>query len=77
VRSLHPQPHPPLAPARSRTARPQWRQFQAYPEAYHAFDAASGIEKPHSAYGHMVAYDPSATADAHKRVPEFLYRYLH
>jgi dienelactone hydrolase len=52
-------------------------QFQVYPEAYHAFDAGSGIEKPHSAYGHLLAYDPAATADAHKRVPEFLYRYLH
>ena len=48
-----------------------------YPEAYHSFDAASGIERPHSAYGHLLAYDPAATADAHKRVPEFLYRYLH
>jgi dienelactone hydrolase len=52
-------------------------QAQVYPDAYHSFDAASGIEKPHSAYGHMLAYDPAATADAHKRVPEFLYRYLH
>jgi len=52
-------------------------QFQLYPEAYHAFDAASGIERPHSAYGHMLAYDPAATADARKRVSEFLYRYLH
>jgi dienelactone hydrolase len=52
-------------------------QFQLYPGAYHAFDAASGIEKPHSAYGHLVAYDPAATADAHKRVPDFLNRYLH
>jgi dienelactone hydrolase len=52
-------------------------QAMVYPDAYHSFDAASGIEKPHSAYGHMLAYDPAATADAHKRVPEFLYRYLH
>lgn len=52
-------------------------QFRLYPEAYHAFDAASGIEKPHSAYGHLVAYDAAATADAHKQVPEFLYQYLH
>jgi dienelactone hydrolase len=52
-------------------------QAIVYPDAYHSFDAASGIEKPHSAYGHLLAYDPAATADAHKRVPEFLYRYLH
>jgi dienelactone hydrolase len=52
-------------------------QAIVYPDAYHSFDAASGIEKPHSAYGHLLAYNPAATADARKRVPEFLYRYLH
>jgi dienelactone hydrolase len=52
-------------------------QAQVYPDAYHSFDAASGIEKPHSAYGHMLAYNAAATADAHKRACEFLYRYLH
>jgi dienelactone hydrolase len=52
-------------------------QAQVYPDAYHSFDAASGIEKPHSAYGHLLAYNPTATADAHKRATEFLYRYLH
>jgi dienelactone hydrolase len=52
-------------------------QAIVYPDAYHSFDAASGIEKPYSAYGHLLAYNPAATADAHKRVPEFLYRYLH
>ena len=52
-------------------------QAIVYPDAYHSFDAASGIERPHSAYGHLLAYDPAATADAHKRVPEFLYQYLH
>jgi dienelactone hydrolase len=46
-------------------------QAIVYPDAYHSFDAASGIEKPHSAYGHLLAYDPAATADAHKRVPDF------
>jgi dienelactone hydrolase len=52
-------------------------QAIVYPDAYHSFDAAGGIEKPHSAYGHMLAYDPAATADAHRRVTEFLARYLH
>jgi dienelactone hydrolase len=52
-------------------------QAQVYPDAYHSFDAASGIETPHSAYGHMLAYSPAATTDAHKRAFEFLYRYLH
>jgi dienelactone hydrolase len=52
-------------------------QAIVYPDAYHSFDAASGIEKPHSAYGHLLAYNPAATADSQKRVPEFLYRYLH
>jgi dienelactone hydrolase len=52
-------------------------QAQVYPDAYHSFDAASGIEKPHSVYGHTLAYNPSVTADAHKRATEFLYRYLH
>jgi dienelactone hydrolase len=51
-------------------------QAQVYPDAYHSFDAASGIEKPHRAYGHLLAYNPAATADAHKRACEFLYRYL-
>jgi len=52
-------------------------QAQVYPDAYHSFDAASGNEKPHSAYGHMLAYNPSATADAHQRATDFRYRYLH
>ena len=52
-------------------------QAQVYPDAYHSFDAASGIEKPHSVYGHMLAYNAAATADSHKRATEFLYRYLH
>jgi dienelactone hydrolase len=52
-------------------------QAMVYPDAYHSFDAAGGIEKPHSAYGHMLAYNPAATADAHQRAVEFLYRYLH
>ena len=52
-------------------------QAIVYPDAYHSFDAASGIEKPHSAYGHLLAYNPEATVDAHKRVAEFLSRYLH
>jgi len=52
-------------------------QLVVYPGVYHSFDAAGGIEKPHSAYGHMLAFNPAATADARKRVIEFLYRYLH
>ena len=52
-------------------------QFQLYSDAYHSFDAASGIARPHSAYGHLRAYDSAATADAHHWVPEFLYQYLH
>jgi dienelactone hydrolase len=52
-------------------------QTIVYPNAYHSFDAASGIEKPHIAYGHLLAYDPGVTVDAHKRVPEFLSQYLH
>ena len=52
-------------------------QAIVYPDAYHSFDAAGGIEKPHSAYGHMLAYNPAATAAAHRRVLEFLARYLH
>jgi dienelactone hydrolase len=52
-------------------------QAVVYPEAYHSFDAASGIQRPHSAYGHLLAYDPAATADAHDRVSEFLNRHLH
>src|SRR5262252_1389636 len=51
-------------------------QAVVYPDAYHSFDAAGGIEKPHSAYGHMLAYNPAATADAHKQAVEFLSRYL-
>jgi dienelactone hydrolase len=41
-------------------------QAIVYPDAYHSFDAASGIEKPHSAYGHLLAYNPAATADARR-----------
>ena len=52
-------------------------QAIVYPDAYHSFDAASGVETPHSAYGHLLAYNPAAIVDAHKRVPEFLNRYLH
>ena len=52
-------------------------QAIVYPDAYHSFDAAGGIEKPHSAYGHMLAYNPAATADARQRVQGFLNRYLH
>ena len=51
-------------------------QAIVYPDAYHSFDAAGGIEKPHSAYGHMLAYNSAATADAHRRVLEFLSQYL-
>lgn len=51
-------------------------QAIVYPDAYHSFEAAGGIQKPHSAYGHMLAYNPAATADAHRRVLEFLARYL-
>ena len=52
-------------------------EAHVYPDAYHSFDAASGIEKPHSAYGHMLAYNAAATTDARKLAIEFLYRYLH
>jgi dienelactone hydrolase len=52
-------------------------QAIVYPDAYHSFDAAGGNEKPHSAYGHMLAYNPAATDDAHKRAVECLSRYLH
>jgi dienelactone hydrolase len=47
---------------------------KVYPGAYHAFDVPRGFR---SGYGHMLAYDANATADARARVAEFLSRYLH
>jgi dienelactone hydrolase len=46
---------------------------QVYPGAYHAFDVAG---PDHYKLGHRLAYDASATADAHIRTQQFLARYL-
>ena len=43
--------------------------FQVYPDAYHSFDAASGVETPHSAYGHLLAYNPAAIVDLTSECP--------
>jgi dienelactone hydrolase len=47
--------------------------LQVYPGAYHAFDVQA---RAHYKLGHMLAYDPAATADAHVRVQAFLAQYL-
>ena len=49
--------------------------LQVYPGAYHYFDVPG--TRPHYYLGHMEAYDPAATADAHARVQAFLYQYVH
>jgi dienelactone hydrolase len=47
---------------------------QVYPGAYHAFDVQNRTVYK---LGHRLEYDAAATGDAHRRVAEFLYRYLH
>jgi dienelactone hydrolase len=49
-------------------------QVQVYPEAYHAFDAP--IDRPRYSFGHLLAYDAAATADARIRAVEFLRWYM-
>ena len=48
-------------------------QIHVYPDVYHAFDIP---ENPRYYLGHTLAYDAMATADAHRRVFEFLDHFL-
>ena len=51
---------------------------QVYPNAYHSFDLPNNSLHAfaHSYAGHMVGYDAEATADARRRVLEFLARFM-
>ena len=50
---------------------PRLVQIHIYPGATHSFDNASLVTAVH-AYGHWMVYDSQATADARRRVVEFL-----
>ena len=47
-----------------------------YPGAHHGFDKAELGFRPVTYFGYTLVYDPSATADAKKRIRDFLAQYL-
>jgi dienelactone hydrolase len=58
-------------------AQPTLVTVQVYPGVYHGFDSeGGGTAEFRSAGGHVMRYDPVATADARIRVTEFLRRYM-